>query len=190
MFGVRTYLKTLDRQSYVPTIFPFGPGILTTSQSFRAFMEVRAPQIVRCGPSLVCTYLGLLPDRLVNAYWQQILNIVVSFPAGEALDWLDKFNSTNALRHLQPSQDFEGFFKDIIIGALEDGVGDLRKALSLLDLPGSYFFLSVSHHSPIRYTRHICDSRFPAIPPSFSFGIIRTTHPGDSMHPFCSVGSS
>ena len=82
------------------------------------------------------TYLGLLAEQPANAYWCKVLDIITSFTTREALDWLDKFNNTNAPLYLQPSQDFEEFFNKIITGVLEDGSSNLEQALSLLERSG------------------------------------------------------
>ena len=99
-------------------------------------MEERLPQVVRCGPPLVSTYLGLLPEHPGNTYWHQVLTVVISFTTVEALDWLDKFNSANAPQYLQPSRDFEEFVEKTITTVLEDGTGHLKQALSLLNRSG------------------------------------------------------
>lgn len=99
-------------------------------------MEERLPQIVLCGPLLVSTYLGLLPEQPGNTYWHRALNTIVSLPNLEALDWLDKFNGTNAPLYLQPSRDFEEFVKKTITMVLEDGTGQLKQAISLLERSG------------------------------------------------------
>lgn len=101
-------------------------------------MEERLPQVVRCGPSLVSTYLGLLPTQPADTYWHQVLNVITSFTTGEALDWLDAFSTTNVPQHLQPPQDFEEFFKNIITTVLEDRTSNLKQALSLLERSGLY----------------------------------------------------
>lgn len=100
------------------------------------FMEERLPQVVRCGPPLVSAYLGLLPEQLGNTYWHRVLSVVASFTTGEALNWLDMFNDTNAPRYLQPSQDFEEFVGKTITTVLEDGTTHLKQALSLLERSG------------------------------------------------------
>lgn len=105
------------------------------TQLLRAFMEENLLQVVGFGPTLVSTYLGLLPEHPGNIYWHQVLNVIASFTTGEALDWLDRFNGTNAPRYLQPSQHFEEFVKETITAALEDGAS-LKQALSLLEQSG------------------------------------------------------
>ena len=84
------------------------------------------------------TYLGLLPEQSGNIYWHQILSVITSFTTGEALDWLEKFNGTNAPRYLKPSRDFEEFVKQTIIAVLQDGTSNLKQALSLLERSGLY----------------------------------------------------
>ena len=105
-------------------------------QLFRTFMEERLPQVVRCGPSLVSTYLGLLPGQSANIYWPQVLNTVISLSTREALDWLDEFNGISVPLYLQPSQVFEAFIKRIILVALDDRTNNLKQALSLLERSG------------------------------------------------------
>ena len=103
-------------------------------------MEERLPQIVRCGPSLVSTYLGLLPEQPGNTYWHNALNVVASFATGEALNWLDRFDGTNPPRYLQPSDGFEDFVKETIATVLEDDTSHLKQALSLLERSGLYIW--------------------------------------------------
>jgi hypothetical protein len=132
MFWVRTDWKTPKLRPYVfdPIL---GLDILPApSQPLRAFMEERVPQVVRCGPSLVSTYLLLLSEQMANDYWHLVLNVVASLTARDALDWLDGFNKANVPRNLRPSPDFEGFVKETIIAVLEDGRIDLKRVLSLL----------------------------------------------------------
>lgn len=101
-------------------------------------MEDGLPQVVRYGPSLVSTYLELLPEQSTNAYWHQVLNIITSFSTEEALNWLDKFNDTSVQLYLQPSQDFEVFVKKVILAELEDHrTNTLEQTLSLLERSGS-----------------------------------------------------
>lgn len=104
-------------------------------------MEERLLQVVHYGPSLVSTYLGLLPEQPGNAYWHQVLDIVASFATGEALDWLDRFNGTNPPLYLQPSQGFEVFVKETIATVLEDDTSQLKQALSLLERSGLYLWV-------------------------------------------------
>ncbi|KAF9652581.1 hypothetical protein BDM02DRAFT_3088924 [Thelephora ganbajun] len=111
-------------------------------QLLRTFMEERLPQVVRCGPPVVSTYLRLLSEQPANVYWHQALNVIVSFTAAEALGWLDKFNDTNVPRYLQPSQDFEGFVKEMITTVLEDGTSHLKQALSLLERSSTYWLVT------------------------------------------------
>lgn len=114
-------------------------------QLLHAFMEERLAQVMQCGPPLVTAYLGLLPERPGNTYWHQVLNVIASLPTGEALDWLDGFNATNAPRSLQPSQVFEGFVEKTITIVLENETSYLKQALSLLDRPGLYLSVSLDH---------------------------------------------
>jgi len=104
-------------------------------------MEERLPQVVHCSPSLVSTYLGLLPENPGNTYWHKVLNVVASFSTGEALDWLDRFDGTNPPRYLQPSQGFEEFVKETIATLLEDDTSYLKQALSLLERSGLYLWV-------------------------------------------------
>lgn len=99
-------------------------------------MGERLPQIVRCGPLPVSTYLELLPEQPGNTYWHQVLSVIVSYTTVEALDWLDKFNGTNPPPYLQPSQEFEGFVKKTITAVLDDGTSHLRQAFSLVGRSG------------------------------------------------------
>ena len=99
-------------------------------------MEEKLSQVVRCGPALVSTYLGLLPEQSGNIYWHQVLGVIASFAIGEALDWLNGFNSSRAPGYLQPSQDFEEFVGKSITAILWDGTSHLKQALSLLERPG------------------------------------------------------
>ena len=99
-------------------------------------MEERLSQVVLSGPLLVSTYLGLLSEQLGNIYWHRVLDVIVSFATGEALDWLDKFNDTNAPQYLQPSRDFEEFVKNAITAGLEDGADHLKQAISLFGRSG------------------------------------------------------
>ena len=102
-------------------------------------MEKNLPQVVHFGPELVSRYLRLLPEKPGNVYWHQVLNVIASFTTGEALDWLNSFNGTNAPRYLQPSQDFEGFVEDTITTAFEDGTSHLKQALLLFERSGLCF---------------------------------------------------
>lgn len=157
-------------------------------QLLRSFMEERLPQVVHCGPSLVSTYLGLLPEQPGNTYWHQVLDIVASFATREALDWLDRFCGTNPPRYLLPSQGFEKFVKETITTVLENDTSHLKQALSLLERSGSYFWGSLRSLADL-HTRLSCDQNFPPIPLPFSFRIICTCRPGGFTRPFRSVGS-
>ena len=99
-------------------------------------MEERLSRVVLCGPLLVSTYLGLLSEQPGNTYWHRVLDAIASFTTPEALDWLDRFNGTNAPLYLQPSRDFEEFFKKTITTVLEGGAGHLKQAISLLERSG------------------------------------------------------
>ena len=99
-------------------------------------MKEHLPQVVHFGPTLVSTYLRLLPEQPGNIYWHQVLDVIASFTTGEALDWLYRFNGTNAPPYLQPSQNFEEFIKKTITTVLEDETGHLNQALSLLERSG------------------------------------------------------
>lgn len=114
-------------------------------------MEERLSQIVLCGPLLVSTYLGLLSEQPGNAYWHRVLNAIVSFTTLEALDWLDKFNGTNAPLYLQPSRDFEEFVKKTINVVLEGGTGHLKQAISLLERSGLCLLV---HLHPLADSQH------------------------------------
>lgn len=112
-------------------------------------MEQKLPHVVRCGPSLVSTYLWLLPEQQKNAYWHQVLNVITSFSTRETLDWLDKFNDKRVTPHLQPSQGFELFIKKTILMALENQTSDLKQVLSLLERSG--LCLLAYFQSPLAY---------------------------------------
>jgi len=138
MFGVRMDWRTPNLRLYVSDPLRNMIPHRFHAQLLRAFMEERLPQVVRCGPSLVSTYLGLLPEQPGNTYWHQVLNVVASLATGEALDWLDRFNGMNPPRYLQPSQCFEDFVKETIAAVLEDDTSHLKQALSLLERSGLY----------------------------------------------------
>lgn len=114
-------------------------------------MEERLPRVVHCGPPLVSAYLGLLPEQPGNTYWHQVLNVITSFTTGKALDWLDKFNGTNAPQYLKPSQDSEEFVKQTITAVLQDGTSNLKQALSLLERSGL---------CPEVYSQSLADSQY------------------------------
>lgn len=135
MFGVRTGLRILNLQQYVSD--PVCSIIFTTPvQVLCAFMEESLPQIVRCGPSLVSTYLGFLPEQQKTAYWHRVLSVITSYSTNQALDWLDRFTDTRTPLDLHPSQDFEAFAKKTVLMTLEDRTSNLKQALLLLERSG------------------------------------------------------
>lgn len=125
-------ISTVCLRTHMRFYHPYG----SYAQLLQAFMEERLLQVVSCGPLLVSTYLGLLSEQPGNTYWHRVIDVIVSFTTVEALDWLDKFNGTNAPQYLQPSRDFEEFVKKTITMVLEDGTGHLKQAISLLEKSG------------------------------------------------------
>ena len=155
MSGVRTGWRTLKLRLCVSDPLS-NSEVLMTSQRLRVFMEERLSQIVRCGPSPVSTYLGLLSEEPANAYWHQVFGIISSLTTGDALDWMYGFANTNVPQYLRPSQDFEEFLKNTIITVLEDGTDNFKQALSLLERPG--LFPWVRYRILLAYRRYQIDS--------------------------------